>query len=313
MTQKRYTDRGRPYDHEAWRALYRETLSPGVYSGFNISPSTTTGTVEISPGSLLLPSGIVVVEDSEVFVSIPGTFPPASATDYTIFTSHSEAAIGLIGGEAMSYGASSSLLTSQPDDGVILGWIRHPGGAVALSQDHIIDAPKFAPADIAADYVARQPACAPAPFLVTVFGQGVTRTEGSSPKVYRGFTNTTTAVDSDTGMTPVATSYFPFKVHARPYQINLVHVIPVGDQIKVDVLTDSGAVATTETIPGTGAEASTTIDVTLDSTYQWTQDSIGQVVLTSTIAVNTEVKIINLEVNFWPYALPQFGLSSALL
>ncbi len=95
MAQKRFTDRGRPYDHEAWRSLYKNTLSPGVYSGYTLLPSDLSSSqVAIAPGALLLPTGIVVVEDTEVTVQIDGVFPPSSATNYTLLTHHSEAAMG---------------------------------------------------------------------------------------------------------------------------------------------------------------------------------------------------------------------------
>jgi hypothetical protein len=42
--------------------------------------------VEIAPGALLLPTGIVVVEDTEVVVQIDGMFPPSAPTNYTVKT-----------------------------------------------------------------------------------------------------------------------------------------------------------------------------------------------------------------------------------
>jgi len=307
MAQKRYTDRGRPYDHEAWRALYRNTFSPGVYSGFSLSPSITSASqVVVAPGALMLPTGIVVVEDSEVTIQMSGTFPPSLATTYTLFTMHSEAAVGLIGGEAMTYGSIASELTEQPDDGVILGWIRHPGGSVALAQSHITNAPKYAPSIVAQDAVARRPISVSAPNLVTTLGQGVSLTSGyETNRAWRGFTNPSTAIDAGTGLTPVATSYFQFPIYARPYEFRLRSVIPIGDQIAVDILDTAGVSITTSTLSAHATFTENTVSVP-STGGTFTTGAMATVKLTSTVSQGTIVKLADLTIDFWPYGFGQF-------
>lgn len=307
MAQKRFTDRGRPYDHEAWRSLYRNTLSPGVYSGYTLSPSPLSASqVEISPGALLLPTGIVVVEDTAVTVQIEGVFPPSSATDYTIRTYHREIATGLIGGEAMTYLVDSSLVTAQPSDGIILGWIRHPGGGVALEQGFITNAPSYAPAAVAADASARMPAKDLAPLLVTTLGQGVSHTEGfASGHTWRGFTNPSLAIDPGTGMTPVATSYWQYPVYARPWEISIRSIVPIGDSIAVSVYDSLNVLIASATITPHTSWQMDTISVPT-STGTFTAGEKGTIKLVSTVAQGTIVKIADLAVDFWPYAFPQF-------
>lgn len=307
MAQKRFTDRGRPYDHEAWRSLYRNTLSPGVYSGYDLSPSGTSASqVDISPGALLLPSGIVVVEDTTVTVQIEGVFPPSAPTNYTVKTEHSEAAMGLIGGEAMTYAVEASLLSVQPSNGVILGWIRHPGGGVPLDTTQITLAPKYAPAEVAKDFSARMPIVSSPPNIVSDLGQGVSETDGfTSNHAWRGFTNPSTAIDTGTGVTPVATTYFQYPVYERPWQIKVQSIIPVGCQIEVTVYDTSGAVAATQTLTTHTSWQQDTIDIPT-SNGVFTTGTKGSVKLVSTVAQGTIVKIADIVVDFWPYAFSQF-------
>lgn len=307
MAQKRFTDRGRPYDHEAWRSLYKNTMSPGVYSGFTLSPSVLSASqVTIAPGALLLPTGIVVVEDTEVTVQIDGVFPPSTAKDYTVRTYHREIATGLIGGEAMTYLVDASLLTEQPSDGIILGWIRHPGGGVALEESFITNAPRYSPADVAADASARMPARSLAPLLVTTLGQGVSHTEGfQSGHGWRGFTNPSLAIDPGTGVTPVATSYWQFPIYTRPWEVSIRSIVPVGDSIEVSVYDSLNALVTSATITPHTSWQVDTITIPTDS-GSFTAGDKGTIKLISTVAQGTIVKIADMNADFWPYAFSQF-------
>jgi hypothetical protein len=307
MAQRRFVDRGRPYDHEAWRGLYRTTMSPGVYSGYTLSPSSISASqIVISPGAVLLPTGIVVVEDHEVSIQIDGVFPPSTATSYTVKTYHREIATGLIGGEAMIYLVEASLVTAQPSDGVILGWIRHPGGGVALDQSHITNAPKYAPSVVASDCAARMPVVAPAPLLVTTLGTGVSHDEGfSTNQVWRGFSNPSTATDPITLLTPVAISYWQYPLYARPWQVSIRSIVPIGDQIEVSIHDSTGIILTTATISSHTAWQVDTIQVPA-SGGTFTAGSKGTIKLISTVSQGTTVKVADISVNFWPYALPQF-------
>jgi hypothetical protein len=307
VAQKRFTDRGRPYDHEAWRSLYRNTLSPGVYSGYTVTPSSVSASqVDISPGAVLLPTGIVVVEDAVVTVQIDGVFPPSAPTNYTIKTHHSELAMGLIGGEAMTYAVEAALLAAQPSDGVILGWIRHPGGGVPLETSHITNAPKYAPAEVASDFSARMPVVEIAPNLVSELGLGVSHDTGFDLNhVWRGFSNPSTAVDTGTGLTPIATSWFQYPLYERPWEIKIQSILPVGDQIVVSVFDSLGVEVATSTLTTHTAWQQDTISVPT-ATGTFNTGTKATVKLVSTVAQGTIVKLADIVVDFWPYAFPQF-------
>lgn len=307
MAQKRFTDRGRPYDHEAWRSLYKNTLTPGVYSGYTMSPSELSASrVTIAAGALLLPTGIVVVEDTNVNVQINGIFPPSSATNYTVRTHHREAAMGLIGGEAMTYLVVSGLLTEQPSDGVILGWIRHPGGGIALEESHITNAPRYAPADVAADFSVRRPLAVSAPNLVTELGEGISHSSGyGSSHAWRGFSNPSSAIDPATGVTPTATSYFQYPVYARPWEISIRSIIPIGDKIIANVYDTAGVLVISQTLTSHTNWSVDTISVPTNL-GTFTMGEKATIKIVSTVSQGTIVKIADIVVDFWPYAFPQF-------
>lgn len=299
--QRRYVDRGRPYDHEAWRTLQASTKSVGVFSGFDLTPSTVVGSQIIAaPGALMLPSGIVVVEDEEVTIELGTGFPPASATDYTVATQHDEADIGLISGEAMTYYVTASLLTAQPSDGTILGWIRHPGGSVPLETTFITNAPKNKPYEMAQNLIARQPFRVLAPdLIVESFPTDASAMDGFDTKVWRGFNYATTG-----GLGSVAVvGNLPFPVYAEPWEVNLTTILPLGCVITMNLYDTSGALVTSLGVSPHSTYTTNTLSVTPgDGT--WIAGGTGRLELVCEVARGTTIQFSELEVDFWPYALP---------
>lgn len=133
--QRRFGDFGTPdtseEDKTARSALHRK----GVYADFNLSVDTL-GNLLIQSGFALQPDGILWTEDSDVTLSFT---PPASATGYTVVASHTDRAMQ--GGAAVNYSIDTGLL-ADVTDGVILGWIHHPGGAVPLDTTQLQIAPR---------------------------------------------------------------------------------------------------------------------------------------------------------------------------
>jgi hypothetical protein len=215
--------------------------------------------------------------------------------------------MGLIGGEAMTYAVEAALLSEQPSNGVILGWIRHPGGGIALADSMITLAPKYAPADVAADFSSRMPVVSSPPNMISdPVGAGISETDGfSDNNAWRGFTNPSTAIDPGTGVTPVVTSYFQYAVYARPWETKLRTIIPVGCQIEVTIYDSLGAVVATSTLTShTSWQVDTIAVPTSNGTF--TNGSKGTIKVISTVAQGTIVKIADFAVDFWPYALSQF-------
>lgn len=134
----------------AWlqNASRKYALPKGVYAGFSLGV-TSAFDLEIAPGAGVQHNGTMWFEglersdgdvdfDSTITITLSFT-PPASATDYTVVATHDNQSVFL--GVAVEYEIQGGLLTDV-SNGVILGWIRHPGGAVPLDTTMLQDAPK---------------------------------------------------------------------------------------------------------------------------------------------------------------------------
>lgn len=117
--------------------LWRSVVIPeGVYQGFKLGVNAFSD-LTIEPGGGVQPNGVVWLEqDIGVIVEFN---PPAIASDYTVVALHENREI--FGGVAVSYELETGLLTSVTD-GVVLGWIRHPGGGAPLDTTMLQNAPK---------------------------------------------------------------------------------------------------------------------------------------------------------------------------
>lgn len=160
MTQRRIWNFGDTFTSEKAATLSIALHSPGVYSGY--TPTLTdTDTLTLSSGFLMLPSGIVVTETAPVELRI---YPlPAAATNYTITCRHTDRDV--IGGQAAIYAVETGLLSSL-SDGVVLAYIRYPGGAVPLAPSHLFPARTLL--DAADDSPLLVPTKLVAPFLPKV-------------------------------------------------------------------------------------------------------------------------------------------------
>lgn len=310
MAQKRYVERGRSYDYAAWRTFHRYITSPGVYYGFDLSVSLVSGSnVNASSGGLMLPTGLAVVEDTafEIDLTTAGNFPPSAATNYTIYTEHDELSYGMIGGDAMTYNCQSGILTEQPSNGAILGWIRHPGGGVALDATHIYSAPKQRPLELAQTMAARQPISLSPPNLVLVpTDSSVVSSEGYDTinhVVWRG------AVNNHASLTKTANHwYLQWPVYSEPYQIRLRDIIPSGgvDLITITVY-DTAHVAASTPVTLINNSNWTWNSIPILSGKTWTVDSMAIIDFNFNISVGSNIKIANLIVDNWPYGLSRVG------
>jgi len=128
MTQRRIWNYGDTFTSERATTAASALHDPGVYQGYDIT-LTDTDTLSLGPGFLLLPSGILVGETSPIELVISPL--PAAPVNYTIVVRHSDADV--IGGQAATYSVEVGLISQDSlSDGVAIGYIRYPGGAVPL-------------------------------------------------------------------------------------------------------------------------------------------------------------------------------------
>lgn len=131
MTQRRIWNYGDTFTSDRATSAVAALHEPGVYVGYDVV-ITDTDTLTLSPGFLLLGSGILVGETAAIELRIAPL--PAAATNYTITIRHTDADV--MGGQAAVYAIETGLLSSV-SNGVPIAYIRYPGGAVPLAYSFI--------------------------------------------------------------------------------------------------------------------------------------------------------------------------------
>jgi len=125
MTQERIYDFGALLTQSRTKTLAASLFTPGIYEGFDptiISPTL----LEFSPGTYLLPNGVLVRETAATRVTIP---TPASAETYTITAGHDD--IQAVGGSSAFYTLEDGIRERSGDpstNSLALLWVRHTGG-----------------------------------------------------------------------------------------------------------------------------------------------------------------------------------------
>ena len=134
MSQKRTYDYGDLVNSQDDNEIRQYLLPAGVYSGFALGVDASAD-LTVGPGVGLLPDGIAWQEDT---LFVPATFtPPGAATNYTLVATHIDRMI--TSGTAVEYAIQAGL-TATVANGVVLGWIYHPGGGVALAATMLVNA-----------------------------------------------------------------------------------------------------------------------------------------------------------------------------
>jgi hypothetical protein len=215
----------------------------GVYRGYDLTV-TDVDVITLTTGYVLLPSGILVGED--VATTLRFTVLPAAATTYSITVRHVDADV--IGGQAATYAIETGELTSIPD-GIVLGWVRHPGGAVPLASSFVFSARKVL--SEAADFPQLQPEVHLAPFT----SKWATSAVGANTTVSNGFTAPmavyTRVLTSALGPVPPAyettTAVIPLSAtRFRPFSLVVRAQVDTNCQLLVGLLdTDGNSVTLT--------------------------------------------------------------------
>ncbi len=135
MVQKRIKDFAAPANAEDLKDLTNALTTPGVMQGFRFQVDGPSR-MRIEPGIAITHEGVVVIEDENLFEEIENT---SNAVDYTIYYAHEDQNIS--GGVKAELTVAQGLFSSDDILGVILGYVKYPGGGTPLSQSHFIQAP----------------------------------------------------------------------------------------------------------------------------------------------------------------------------
>lgn len=199
MTQTRIWNYGDTFTSFRGTTVMGELHSPGVFSGYDVSV-TDTDKISVSPGFLLLPSGIMVGEDVDLeFIIDP---LPAAATVYTLTCRHTD--VDIIGGQAALYALEVGEVSSSAIlDGIPIAYIYYPGGSVPLEDYFIVPARKQTAT--ATDAVALEPTSFLPPFSTSWLLAPSLGTNSSVADTYTAPDSyTTVAAD---GLAPAAPGY----------------------------------------------------------------------------------------------------------
>jgi len=144
MSQTRYYNYGSVLDDVSENIPHYALHPKGVYRGFTLSVDASYNLV-LGEGHGLQHDGVVWKEDADRTFTFTA---PSTATTYTLVATHTNREI--LGGTPVEYSLEESLITNATlFDGVVLGWINHPGGGTPLIQAYVTEAPKLADNDYA--------------------------------------------------------------------------------------------------------------------------------------------------------------------
>jgi hypothetical protein len=292
MTQKRIQDFGSPVVASSLKKINSAFVPPGILKGFEFladSPSR----LRVNPGVALTNQGVLIIEDEFKYLTLVNTSTPV---DYTVFYDHNDQDVS--GGVAANLTIQQGLLTASVIKGVILGYIRYPGGATPLSSSHFIQQPPLQIGSV-------QPKRETADWLIPIKSKGymvtgttggvITITDtfdisGSKPEMYVRFRNNAL-------VSGAVTLTFPFKVNDLPYA-----------NLQMLIGTDVNASLTPSIIDSTGASESLGASfsgnpglvlhtISIPRNLVQTPNSIIYLQLELSMAVNREVKIQALGLN----------------
>jgi hypothetical protein len=133
MGQQRIWNFGDTFTSKKAKDAHKALNRAGRYLGFDATVVDTDKLTLALGGFALMPDGVIVSEDNDISIVFPTL--PVLATTYSITLRHSD--VNTIGGAAALYAIETGELDEILADGVVLCYVDHPGGAVALNQTFI--------------------------------------------------------------------------------------------------------------------------------------------------------------------------------
>lgn len=287
MTQRRIQDFGSPVTANSLKDINSSYSDPGVLQGFEFV-AEGADRLRINPGRAVTDNGVIIIEDEAKFLEVSNTSNPA---DYTVYYDHND--VQVTGGTPAELVLESGLLTSDVVSGVILGYIRYPGGGVPLSGTHFIlpvklQVGKPVPTRESADWIV--PVKNQGYIITNQSGGAITITDvfdtsGSQPEMFVKFRN-------NSASTGTVTLTFPFKVRNLPFaKLQAIVSTDINTTILPFFLDTDGNVFQLAVAPLTGNPNLNleTFDVPTTSIQE--SNTLVYVQLQIQAAVNREVKI----------------------
>jgi len=249
--------------------------------------------IRINPGTAMTNQGVIIIENESKFLTIVNSSTP---TDYTVYYDHTDQDVS--GGVSAALTLQAGLLTGDVVSGVILGYIRYPGGAIPLSLAHFVQAPPLQlgsvkPKRETADWVV--PVRNHGYMITNTSGGVITITDtfdisGPKPEMYIKLRNNSLSVGN-------VTLTFPFKVMDIPYAILQMIISTDINASIIPSAIDSSGNSSVLSAAFSGNPNLVLQTVALPRTLVQTPNTIIYLQLQLTVAVNKEVKIQALGLN----------------
>ena len=305
MPQKRSYNYGDLVNSQDDNETRQYLLAPGVYSGFELGiDASADPTLDVGVG--LLPDGIMWEEDT-LFV-VDAFSPPGAATDYTVVATHVDRLI--TSGTAVEYAIQAGLAATVAN-GIVLGWIYHPGGGIPLTAAMLVDAPKERErAQLVADTLPVE-IRAPLPRTLSETGgmganitfTGQTATDLLFDLTYFVNHQRVAKMVGPAGNETLVQHIQFFAGDYRPRSFDLYADIPGGASIVVELRdTDLNVVTLASGSPITTTTNWETKSVVVDRTDGvFAAGSPYELRLTHTVDVTQEIKLAHVIAHFYPY------------
>lgn len=293
--QQRIFNYGDGFTQAAILAHTLGTFKAGPYNGLDIR-ITAPDRFSITPGVVLMPNGVMVVETTEFPVD-PLIPLPSIPTTYTLKVVHED--IQAIGGQAATYTLVPAVSPATPSE-IVLGYINYPGGGVALTSSMWTPTPRLR-IDL---YVAAMMVQANIDFLppyggLVVLGAHTTRTTVvSAAYLFDRFLSdgTTPSPAGD-----VSTFTFPQVAKtARPRRISVTHNLAVTSTLTITVVDTNGNPMGLGTISGTGILITTSLNIPLTGAFDTDKPYYFRLALTQQPLQTSDFGLIRLSHNPLP-------------
>jgi hypothetical protein len=135
MSQKRFLNFGTTADAGKTKAIVQQLFGAQLLRGdVSFFSTVPPDQLVLQPHAVVFDSGLVLAEDEVVAVTIATS---SASANYTIYYEHIDA--DQIGGAAATLRTVGGLQTSV-SNGVVLGWVVYPGGAVPLDNTMVFSA-----------------------------------------------------------------------------------------------------------------------------------------------------------------------------
>lgn len=245
MTQRRVQDYGVLAESSDIKqilfGLARSTVLQG--NRFGVAGSSV---MRVFSGIAVTNQGVMIVEDEVQELPVPTS---TNAQDYTVYYEHVDQDIS--GGEPAILRIANGILNPDGINGVILGYVKYPGGAVPLSSAHFYQEPEtflknFIPNRENVDW------------LIPLKGAGyiVTNTANSALTItdYWDTVNLNYSLKLQNNVVSpnVATATFtmPFKVGLYPYSLLQAKMqVDLGASVEFKLLDSSSSLIDVTTVP----------------------------------------------------------------